>query len=195
MKQRRTFKELFLDFLSRLLPVVVGIAITFTVQAFMNRAHDRKAVRSAMELVRTELNSNLDDIAILDDFLRQEKISAQYLVDHRENLAKCPKDSVYFHSGFVHADVSVALSQNALELLKMSTLFPKIGDNALAMKIIRAYDTCELVVANINRHISARDRQADAALWLTNQGDPSQYTDATDIRDALAAVDAFLCKR
>ena len=94
MAARQTFKDWFRDFLNKLLPVVTGIAITFTLQGIVNRSHERKSVRSAMELVRTELQSNLDDINHLNDFLKQEVISAQYLSDHQTDLAACPADIV-----------------------------------------------------------------------------------------------------
>ena len=71
MAERLTFKGWLRDFVNKLLPVVTGIAITFTLQGIVNRSHERKSVRSAMELVRTELNSNLQDIYHLNDFLQQ----------------------------------------------------------------------------------------------------------------------------
>jgi hypothetical protein len=90
------------------------------VQGILDRQRDKRAVRSALELVRTELAANLDDIGILSDYFRQEQASARYLADHEKDLAKCPADSVNYHVGIVNADVSVAFSHDALALLKMS---------------------------------------------------------------------------
>ena len=192
MAERLTFKAWIIDFLNRLLPVVTGIAITFTVQGIVNRAHDRKSVKSAMELVRTEQNSNLKDIDHLTDFMQQEVVSAQYLSDHQNDLASCPADIVKYHQGQVNAYVSLALSQNALELLKMSSLFPKVGDNDLSMEIIRAYDACELLQTDINRHYSNRNVAAgDRVPWL-RLNDMEEYT--IDIQAAIDAIDTFLMK-
>ena len=141
-----------------------------------------------MELVRTELRSNLDDINHLNDFLKQEVISAQYLSDHQTDLASCPADIVKYHKGQVNAYVSLALSQNALELLKMSSLFPKVGDNDLSMEIIRAYDACELLQTDINRHYS---RSGDRVPWLQLH-DLKDYT--LDIQAAIDAIGTFLMK-
>ena len=193
MAERLTVKAWIIDFLNRLLPVVTGIAITFTVQGIVNRAHDRKSVKSAMELVRTELKSNLDDIDHLTDFMKQEVISAQYLSDHQYDLDSCPADIVKYHKGQVNAYVSLALSQNALELLKMSSLFPKVGDNDLSMEIIRAYDACELLQADINRYYSSRSPSTgDRVPWL-QLNDMEEYT--VDIKTAIDAIDTFLMKR
>ena len=188
------FKERFLAFLGRMLSVTLGIVITFTVQGILDRQRDKRSVKSALELVRTELSSNLDDIALLTDYFRQERASAKYLSAHKKDLAKCPADSVNYHVGMVNADVSVAFSHDALELLKMSTLFPKIKNNDLSMKIIRAYDACELMVSNVNRHVSLRDGASVGAVdWLLSR--PANYTwftDPTDIEEAGDAIDNFL---
>lgn len=191
------FKERFLAFLGRMLSVTLGIVITFTVQGILDRQRNKLAVQSALELVRTELSANLDDIAILTDYFRQERESAKYLSAHKKDLAKCPADSVNYHVGMVNADVSVAFSHDALELLKMSTLFPKINDNDLSMKIIRAYDACELMASNVNRHVSVRDAAANGSVdWLLSR--PANYTwfmDPTDIQEAVKAIDTFLLKK
>ena len=193
MAQRLTFKAWIIDFLNRLLPVVTGIAITFTVQGIVNRAHDRKSVKSAMEMVRTELSSNLKDIDHLTDFLQQEVISAQYLSEHQNDLASCPSDIVKYHQGQVNAYVSLVLSQNALELLKMSSLFPKVGDNDLSMEIIRAYDACELLQADINRYYSSRSPSTGYRVPWLQLNDLEEYT--VDIKTAIDAIDTFLMKR
>ena len=215
-------KESVSSFLGNVLSVILGIAITFTIQGIINRSQDRKAVRSALELVRSELQTNMDDVVTLSDYLAQERASAQYFLDHRNGLDACPADSVIYHSGVLFADVSITLSNDALELLKMSSLFQKLGDSGLSMKIIRAYDSCESAASNINRHIEARDERFEksvlensaAALgsggvlsmkdllrtgyglysvrWLTSQTDPESLTDVSDVRDALAAIDTFL---
>ena len=189
MAERLTFKGWLRDFVNKLLPVVTGIAITFTLQGIVNRSHERKSVRSAMELVRTELKSNLHDIDHLTDFLQQEVISAKYLSDHQHDLASCPADIVKYHKGQVNAYVSLALSQNALELLKMSSLFPKVGDNELSMAIIRAYDACELLQTDINRHYS---KSGERVPWL-RLNDIEDYT--MDIQTAIEAINTFLLKR
>ena len=183
-------KELILNFFSNLLAVILGIVITFAVQGVINYGQDRKDVRSALELVRSELAT-----VALDEYFDDTQASARYLAAHEKDLAKCPEDSVLYHTGVIYADVSVALSHDALELLKMSTLFPKIGDNNLSMKIIRAYDACDLTVSNVARYLTRRDNhRAEVARWLIDQPIPEEYMDTGDIQDAIDAIDTFLRK-
>ncbi len=150
-------KESVVTFFKDLLAIVLGIFITFAIQGMIDRSRDRKNTRSSLELVRSELVRNIEDVSIINDFLLTEKRSAEYLLANRDSLEKCPLDSVRYHAGIILADVSFSLSQDALELLKMSSVFQNVGNNDLSMKIIRAYDCCGAIVGNVNRHISTRE--------------------------------------
>ena len=205
-------KETSANFILNVISVILGIAITFVIQGMINRAGDRKEVRSALELVRSELKTNIEDIGIMTDYLTQERQSAGYLLQNLPKIDKCPEDSVNHHCGIVFADASITLSSDALELLKMSSLFQKIGDNRLAMKIIRAYDTCGSAVSNLNRHISQRNERFEEAgipdlqaflkskagslyfRWLVNRPDPTLFADTADLQEAIDAIDAYMMK-
>ena len=212
-------KESAASFLSNVLSVILGIVITFTVQGMIDRARERHEVRAALNLVRTELATNATDVAEMTDYLRQERVSADYFLKNLKTLEQCPNDSVRFHSGIIFADATITLSDDALELLKMSSLFQKIGDNDLAMKIIRAYDTCDNIAANLNRHVSQRNERFEESVnektagqfatsgsidlerylktpygqyairWLTTQGDLEIMTDGSDLGAAIDAID------
>lgn len=217
-------KESVASFLSNILAVILGIFITFTIQGMIDRSHDRKDTRSSLELVRSELARNIEDVLIVKEYLYQEKQSAAYFLANMDTLDRCPSDSVGFHTGIIFADVSMTLSQDALELLKMSSMFQKVGNNDLSMKIIRAYDCCGSIVTNVNRHISIRDTRFENSIdketagvyvrkggidvkdfiktdfghyaieWLTSIPDPDTYTDVTDLEDAIKAIDIYLKK-
>ena len=204
-------KETTKAFFRHLLSVVFGIIITFSVQGIIDRAHVRREVRSALELVRAELAANIKDIDTMSVYLRQERKSAEYFLENRTKLASCPADSISFHSGVIFAEASITLSHDALELLKMSSLFQKIGDNDTSMKIIRAYDTCSSIAANLNRHINEQTARKFATKgsidikefiktnfglyvvrWLSNQIGPEYYAEVTDLEAAISAIDRFL---
>lgn len=215
-------KESVASFLSNILAVILGIFITFTIQGMIDRSRDRKNARSSLELVRSELVRNIEDVAIIKEYLDMEKESAAYLIANKDSLDKCPDDSISYHSGIVFADVSMSLSMDALELLKMSSVFQKLGKNDLSMKIIRAYDCCGSIVSNVNRHISIRDSRYESAIdmetvgeyvsegsidirdfiktdygsyaieWLTNQPGIDNITDVSDLEDAIEAINHYL---
>lgn len=187
------------SFFSELIAVVLGIVITFAGQGMIDRAHDRKEVRSALQLVRTELISNRDDISELRTVLEQVQQSARYLADNSSLLQNVHAldssdlSTLTYHQSMVFADISLSLPHDALELLKTSSIFQKIGDNALSMKIIRAYDCCQVMVESIDRHFVAKSSQTDEDLpqWLLNHS-PLPYTDPADIDKAITAINVFL---
>ena len=215
-------KESTASFISNMLSVIIGIVITFTVQGMIDRSREKQDVRSALQLVRTELASNIEDISIMTDYLKQERRSAIYFLSNLKNLKDCPADSVSFHSGIIFADASITLSDDALQLLKMSSLFQGIGDIGLGMKIIRAYDSCASIAAGLNRHVENRNENFEESIdegsvaqfaqggninitdylktpyglysirWLTTQGDVGLLTDVSDIEAAVEAIDAYL---
>ena len=213
-------KSVLLDSIS----IILGVFITFAIQDWIDKAHDRQEVRSALMLVRTELVSNLQDINLLNDYLNQERASAQYLVKHRQDLDSCPADSVAFHSGMILAEVNATVSHDALELLQSSSLFQKLGNNLMAMKIIRAYDSSQLTVDIVNRHIADRNARFDnyindgnvkkittegaidipefiktdyglySVLWITNQVVANQTADVSDIDKAIKSIDDYISR-
>ena len=202
----------------------LAVIVSFLIHGVANKEADRKDIRYALETVRTELLSNAEDVRQIHDYLVQERKSAEYLLEHRTGLDKCPADSVTFHGNVIHSDVKVTLSDNASNLLKTSPVSQMIDGNSLLMKIIRAYDTCELIASNQSRRTEARNARfglfsdGQAALspgsasdihsfirteaglyavsWITSQPEPSVVADITDIQDAIDGIDEILaCKR
>ena len=211
-------KSVLLDSIS----IILGVFITFWIQDLIDRSSDRNEVRSALWLVRTELTNNLEDINILNDYLKQENASAQYFLKHRNDIESCPADSLAYHSGMILAEVNATVSNDALEFLQSSSLFPKIGNSLLSMKIIRAYDSSQLTVDIVNRYIANRNAKFEnyindnnvnkitsqgsisipdfiktdyglySIMWITNQVVADQSADISDIKEALSAIDEYL---
>ncbi len=211
-------KSVLLDSIS----IILGVFITFWIQDLIDQAHDREEVRSALWLVRTELTNNLEDINILNEYLNQENASAKYFLRHRKDIDSCPADSIAYHSGIILAAVNATVSNDALEFLQSSSLFPKIGNSLLSMKIIRAYDSSQLTVDIVNKHIEDRNERFEdfinennvnqiasqgainipafiktdyglySMMWITNQVVTDQTGDISDIKEALTAIDDYL---
>ena len=211
-------KSVLLDSIS----IILGVFITFWIQDLIDQSHDREEVRSALWLVRTELTNNLEDINILNEYLNQENASAKYFLRHRNDIDSCPADSIAYHSGMILAAVNATVSNDALEFLQSSSLFPKIGNSLLSMKIIRAYDSSQLTVDIANKHIEDRNERFEdfinennvnqiasqgainipafiktdyglySIMWIANQVVTDQTGDISDIKEALTAIDDYL---
>ena len=213
-------KSVLLDSIS----IILGVFVTFGIQDWIDSAHDKNEVRSALWLVRTELQNNLQDINLLNEYLNQERASAQYMVSHSRDLDSCPLDSVLYHSGIILAEVNATVCNDALELLQTSSLIQKLGNSQLSMKIIRAYDSCQLIVDIVNRHIADRNARFEnsvnennvkkvtsngsldmaefiktdyglySVMWIIHQVIAEQTSDVTDIQNALDSIDNYLSR-
>ena len=211
-------KSVLLDSIS----IILGVFVTFWIQDLIDQSHDREEVRSALWLVRTEMTKKLEDINILNEYLNQENASAKYFLRHRNDIDSCPADSIAYHSGMILAAVNATVSNDALEFLQSSSLFPKIGNSMLSMKIIRAYDSSQLTVDIANKHIEDRNERFEdfinennvnqiasqgainipafiktdyglySMMWITNQVVTDQTGDISDIKEALTAIDDYL---
>ena len=212
------------DLVINFLAIFLGIIITFAVQARIDRSLDKKDIRAALELVRNELAANVEDIETMSGFIREERRSAEYLLAHKDDLSRCPADSVNYHGGVLFADASISVSDDALEMLKSSSLFQKIGDSRLSMKIVRAYDSCNSTAATLTGHVTARNGyfaqfvntqnagriapdgrisvkellRTDYGLYAIRQTAalalPENYVDLGDVEEALSAIDNYLRK-
>ena len=215
-------KEFFLNFFISFFSIFLGMLCTFVGQGMIDRAAARLEVRTALELVRSELASNIEDINTMAEYLEQEKKSANWFLDNRAALDRCPVDSFNFHTSMLFADASITLPHNALELLKMSSIFQKRGDDKLSMDIIRAYDSCEYSVTNYNKFISERDEKLNQTInektipqfassgnidvkkfirttyglytirWMTSQVTPDKDQFVNDVENAIISIDKYL---
>jgi len=198
----------------------LAVIVSFLIHGLANKEADRKDIRYALETVRTELISNAEDVRHIHDHLVQERKSAEYLLEHRTRLDKCPADSVSFHGNMIQSDVEVTLSDNASDLLKSSPVSHMVDGNNLLMKIIRAYDACDWIASSQNRWTEARNARFDLLInrqssyssgnaadipWfigtgaglyaissIISQPDPSVVADITDIQDAIDSIDKYL---
>ena len=215
-------KEFFVNFNISFWSIFMGMICTFVGQGMIDRAADRNEVRTALELVRSELASNVEDINTMAEYLEQEQKSANWFLENRAVLDRCPVDSFNFHSSMLYADAIITLPSNALELLKMSSVFQKLGDDELSMDIIRAYDSCDYSANRFSEYISARDEKFSQTInektipqfassgnidlkkfikttyglytirWMASRVPPDKELFVGDINKAIASIDGYL---
>lgn len=139
-------------FISNIIAVILGIVITFSIQGVIDRRAERDNIRSALTLVREELESNRNDLLECTRIVDMECRAAAYLLDNAAHLKQCHPDSVSKHGTIIISDMYMTLPSDAMELLKNSSLFPALHDNDLSLKIIRAYDCCNIQAKMFSSH-------------------------------------------
>jgi len=139
-------------FFSNILAVILGIAITFSLQGIIDTRNQKENVMSALRIVGEELTGCRNDLADCAAFLDKERTAALYLSRNLSQLHSCPVDSVAEYGTLYISEMLLTLPDDALELLKSSSLFSAINDNDLSLAIIRAYDQCNALRQIFNRH-------------------------------------------
>lgn len=135
------------SFLSNILSVVLGIFITFWIQGMIDRKAERADVRSALELVKEELLENKSSLEDAIGIIAMEREAAESLRGS-EGLT----DTMNTRNTVLYSEYFFTVTDDALELLKSSSLFQKMNDNALALSIIKAYDYLNVNSQAFNTH-------------------------------------------
>lgn len=131
------------SFVLNFLAVVLGIAITFAVDNMISSGSERREVKSSLNLVKNEL---LDDIRYADEadsMLLSYSRSAEFLVRYEGKYDRAPSDSLQMYAIIPLTIMEVTYSDDALDLLKTSSLFTKIGDLDLSLDIIHTYGSIQ----------------------------------------------------
>lgn len=140
------------SFATDILSVVLGIAITFGIQGLIDRRHEKKEVMAALELVREELINNNNNLKDVIGIISSERDAAQSVRSNIRTLQKCDPDSVILWNSILGSEYFFTVTDDALELLKSSSLFQKINDKNLALGIIKSYDYLEADSKAFNTH-------------------------------------------
>lgn len=128
------------SFFSNILAVVLGIFITFGIQGLIDRRSEKKDVLSALELVKEELVNNKAGLMEVIGIVCSEKEAAEYINSKLGKFSQADADTIVAMNAVLGNDYYFTVTDDALELLKSSSLFQKINDKSLALGIIRAYD-------------------------------------------------------
>ena len=151
-------------YLMNFVAVCLGIIITFAGQGLINRHAERNEVRSSLTLVKTELQDNLSYIDLSDSVFCLLTDAAQFLIRYEGHYADAPEDSLYMYCNVPLSSFEITHSEEALELLKNSSLFTKIKDLDLSLEIIHTYGQIEDEMKVVAFYHDRKDKYLEDAL-------------------------------
>jgi len=175
-----------ISFVSNMLAVILGIIITFSIQGIIDRHQEKTNIKSELSLVREALVSCRQDLSSCADVLDEESKAANYFLSNKDNLDSCPKDSVTFYANVAFGELVLTLPDDAMELLKNSSIFSHINDNALSLAIIRAYDQCDALTMVFNRHEEMKSEYLNKMNDIKNQTSGIEKTGELTIRNIMS---------
>ncbi|WP_455674136.1 hypothetical protein [Phocaeicola sp.] len=129
------------DFICNFTAVVLGILLTFAGTDWIEERKTENEVKKALSLVRNEMLINREYIKeMMEDEVSQQR-GALYLLQYKDSLHKTSPDSLEKYCNFSFQSQGFLYINDAMEMLKTSSLMPAISDKELVTQIIKTYNT------------------------------------------------------
>ena len=125
----------FGDFFRNFLAVILGIIITFAGSDWITEHNAQKEVKESILLVKSELQTNREDIAYIKELVELEQKGALYLLEYKGRIQEADPDSLQKYDRLPFQSISFNAMYDALEMLKASGLIPKIKNKELTVQI------------------------------------------------------------
>lgn len=127
------------DFVCNFTAVVLGIILTFMGSDWIEERNTQRDVKSALRLVKAELQANRNTVLSGKQRIEREIRAAHFLLRNKDSLLVVSQDSVDYYCNMPFQTSFITFTTDALELMKSSALFPQIKDKQLGLSIIQAY--------------------------------------------------------
>ena len=140
MNLKNTFREsgkLFRD----VMVVVVGIAITFSLNNWMSNSKERKDIQQYLYALKMELEENLNNVENVARYHKEAMYLCRYLNEYKPESYQI--DSIAKYNLIINGTKSFSYKTSAFEMLKMSGTMRLIKDKELLSKIWNSYQALE----------------------------------------------------
>ena len=144
--------------------VCLGIIITFAGQGLINSCAERKEVKSSLLLVRNELQDNLSYIELSDSLMKTYCEAAKFLIRYEGHYNDAPADSMMMHCNAPLFIFDITHAEEALDLMKNSSLFTKIKDLNLSLEIIHTYGKIADEMKMVKLYNEQKEKYLDEAI-------------------------------
>lgn len=164
----------FGDFFRNFIAVVLGIVITFAGSDLMEERKMRNEVKDALLLVKDEILLNRKTIEELMEQELFEQQGACYLLQYKDSMNMASPDSVEKYGYSPFQSFNPIYIDDAMEMLKSSSLISAIENKKLATQIIQTYNTIKIAYASFRAFMDIKHAGIE------------RLTDKAEVRKALA---------
>jgi hypothetical protein len=142
MSLNNTFKESGKTFRD-VMVVVIGIAITFSLNNWISNKNERKDVQLYLEAVKIELEANLKDVENHTKYYQHAMELSEYLNSHK--LEDYQLDSIEKHYWMMFSTYTFKCKTSAFEMLKISGAMRLLKDKTFLSNIWDMYAMLEFL--------------------------------------------------
>lgn len=157
-------KSDIVSFLMNFLAVVLGIVLTLGGESLMSHKRERKDLNNSLDLVKSELQDNLDYLHYCDTLFQQEVEAAEFLIRFEDDYSKAPEDTLWMVANIPLTTNTISLYTDAFELLKSSGVLTQIKDKKLALTIFKTYDILANDASFINQFYEHKLKYLEPAM-------------------------------
>jgi len=143
MKNKKNKK--WSGFFTSLLGVMLGISLTFGVNALWQKREEKKKTREMLILVRNELETNKSWFKKQEKVLNKDIDAFRKILEADKNWATIPEDSlVVYINRFGHISF-MQLTTSAWQIFQNSEMIQKISDKELVIRLTDCYYIINLI--------------------------------------------------
>ena len=132
------------DYIRQLSIVMVGIIVTFAGSNMITDYSQSKEIVNVLQLVKNELELNKKEVRRITERIQLERKACSYVLKYRDCIEKASEDTLRMYSNIPFQSRSFVYTKDAMELLKISSLFQKIQPRILVLQIIKSYSDLEI---------------------------------------------------
>lgn len=168
-KKQGAIKHLFRkwgvkDYIRQLSVVIIGIVITFTgSDAIMNHSR-QKELKQIMEMVKLELEDNLQTLHTIESRLQRERAAFQNIQNNIQDLDAIPTDTILKYGSVPGNVMNYFFRTQSLDVLKTSGIISQIKDKEFLRNIFGCYVSLQYVEESANGYYT--DKKDATFSWL-----------------------------
>ncbi len=190
------------DYIRQLSIVVLGIVITFLGSDIISNYGKQKEIRSAMQLVKAELEENRKSVELAWACYAEDCTSANLIEKYHFSVDALPEDSLCF--GLFNRFNAFTPIADAIGVLKSSGLMQHMSDKQLSLLISRTYDQMNTIGSGLDSYYTLKDKvigpiglaMSDQERELMGGNSPGElyrvYVKYQEIRNFVGTVSGYL---
>jgi len=131
--------EIWINFLTNLLGVILGIVLTFGVNFLWRRREEKRRTKDMLILVRNELITNKEIFKIQEEFLKKDGAVYQKILDAKNDLTSIPADTLKEYHTQIQGLHVVPLNISAWQIFQNSEIIQKMTNKEMVIRLTDCY--------------------------------------------------------
>lgn len=140
MRWKKTLKSWNIgDYIRQLSVIVIGIIITFMGSDAISNYTKKKELRTVMSLIKEELKYNRENLQLSKKKYNNDQHISLLILQHSGRYEEIPTDTLVKYSTLLSNISSFEYTEDAMEVLKNSSLMQQVSDKKLLLHLIQTY--------------------------------------------------------